>query len=193
MDEAELIKRSQKGDLDSFNRLVEAYQGYIYNLTLRMLGRRDAADDATQEAFISAYRNMGKFRGGNFKIWLYRIASNVCHDQWRKAKKEASISLDELVLNSERSLTNGRESPEEYALRRELGREIQKGLETLPQDQRMAVVLSDVQGLSYEETAQVLHCPVGTVRSRLSRGRANLRDFLLKKRELLPGNLRHYK
>lgn len=179
--------------MDSFNRLVEAYQGYIYNLTLRMLGRRDAAEDATQEAFISAYRNMGKFRGGNFKIWLYRIASNVCHDQWRKAKKEASTSLDELVLNLERSLTNGRESPEEYALRRELGREIQKGLETLPQDQRMAVVLSDVQGLSYEEMAQVLHCPVGTVRSRLSRGRANLRDFLLKKRELLPGNLRHYK
>lgn len=193
MDEAELIKRSQKGDLDSFNRLVEAYQGYIYNLTLRMLGRRDAAEDATQEAFISAYRNMGKFRGGSFKMWLYRIASNVCHDQWRKAKKEASISLDELVLNSERSLTNGRESPEEYALRRELGQEIQKGLETLPQDQRMAVVLSDVQGLSYEEMAQVLNCPVGTVRSRLSRGRANLRDHLLKKRELLPGNLRHYK
>ena len=193
MDEAELIKRSQKGDLDSFNRLVEAYQGYIYNLTLRMLGRRDAAEDATQEAFISAYRSIGQFRAGSFKAWLYRIASNVCHDQWRKAKKEASISLDELVLNSERSLTNGRESPEEYALRRELGREIQKGLETLPQDQRMAVVLSDVQGLSYEEMTQVLHCPVGTVRSRLSRGRANLRDFLLKKRELLPGNLRHYK
>lgn len=176
MDEGELVRSSREGNLDSFNRLVELYQRQVYNLALRMLGGSDAAEDATQDAFFSAWRNLSGFRGGNFRAWLLRIAANVCRDQLRKLKRHPSISLEALLLEPD-NLPSG-ESAEDYALRRELGGEIQKGLASLPQEQRLAVILSDIQGLTYEEIAQVMGCSLGTVKSRLNRGRIQLRDYL---------------
>lgn len=174
MDELELIERSKQGDVDAFNRLVLMYQTQVYNVALRMLGNPQTAEDVTQEAFISAFRNIRRFRGGSFRAWLLHIAANAARDQFRSMKRRPSLSLDTLKADPADS-----EAVETHALRRELGEEISRGLAQLPPDQRLAVVLSDIQGLSYEEMAQAMDCSVGTVKSRLSRGRAQLRDYLI--------------
>jgi len=187
VDEDELIRGSKEGDLDSFNKLVEGYQRPLYNLAWRMLGDSHAAEDATQDAFLSAWRSIGSFRGGNFKAWLLRITANVCRDHLRKLKRRSFTSLEAMLLEPEGLPSS--ESPEDYVLRREIGEQIQKGLASLPSEQRLAVILSDIQGLSYEEMSQVMDCSLGTVRSRLSRGRAQLRDYLVE-RELFPHKFR---
>lgn len=176
MGEAELIRRSQEGDLSAFNQLVETYQRGAYNIALRLLGNVDAAQDATQDAFLSAWRAIGKFRGGSFKAWLWRIVTNACRDQLRSLRRRPTTSLDALPIEP----GNAAHSPEDYASRLELGEEIQKGLASLPLDQRLAVILCDIQGLSYEEIAQVTRTSLGTVKSRISRGRAQLRDYLVR-------------
>ncbi len=186
MDELALVTRSQQGDLDAFNNLVLAFQGQAYNLAVRMLGDSASAEDATQDAFISAYRNIGGFRGGNFRAWLLRIVSNACLDHLRAGKRRRTEPLDPLVLDP----PSHEELPEDYAVRQELGEEIRKGLDTLPPDQRLAIILVDMQGLDYEEAAQVMQSNLGTVKSRLSRGRARLRDHLRTRPELLPASIR---
>ena len=191
MDEQDLISRSKSGDVEAFNLLVEQYQRMVYNLALRMLGNAEAAEDASQDTFISAYKAIGKFRGGSFKSWVLRIAANSCHDKLRVARRYRVVSLDTLLLEPDELLqANNNESPEDYALRRELGRFLNEGLSLLPEDQRLAVILSDVQGLSYEEVAQATGSSLGTVKSRLNRGRTRLRDFLLQREELLPSKFR---
>ena len=191
MDEQDLISRSKSGDVEAFNLLVEQYQRMVYNLALRMLGNAEAAEDASQDTFISAYKAIGKFRGGSFKSWVLRIAANSCHDKLRVARRYRVVSLDTLLLEpDELHQANNNESPEDYALRRELGRFLNEGLTHLSEDQRLVVILSDVQGLSYEEVAQATGCSLGTVKSRLNRGRTRLRDFLLQREELLPSKFR---
>jgi RNA polymerase sigma-70 factor (ECF subfamily) len=187
MDESELIRRSKQGDLDSFNRLVELHQRQAYNLAWRMLGQVEAAEDATQDAFLSAWKGILGFRQGNFRAWLLSIVANACKDQLRARRRRPVISTDELELEA---LPSGGESPEEYVLRQELVAEIQRGLATLPPNQRLAIILRDLQGLSYEEIAQATARSLGTVRSRLSRGRAHLRDYLLRRGELLGSQFR---
>ena len=186
MDEVQLIALSRQGDVDSFNRLVEAYQRQVYNLALRMLGTVEAAQDATQEAFISAWRGIGRFRGGNFRSWLLSIVANACRDEFRRRGRRPTISLDDLALEPENH-------SDDFARRLELGEVIQGGLSRLTPDQRLAIILSDVQGLSYEEMAQAMRCSLGTVRSRLSRARAHLKDYLLEQGELSPQEFRHNK
>jgi RNA polymerase sigma factor (sigma-70 family) len=191
MDEQDLISRSKSGDVEAFNLLVEQYQRMVYNLALRMLGNAEAAEDACQDTFISAYKAIGKFRGGSFKSWVLRIAANSCHDKLRVARRYRVVSLDTLLLEpDELHQANNNESPEDYALRRELGRFLNEGLTHLPEDQRLVVILSDVQGLSYEEVAQATGSSLGTVKSRLNRGRTRLRDFLRQREELLPSKFR---
>jgi len=193
MDEKALIDAARRGDVGSFNRLVLNYQSMAYNLAYRILGNRDAAADATQDAFLSVFKAIGKFRGGSFKAWLLRIVTNACYDQLRLKQRRPATSLDALlVLESApvQSLTDPGESPEEYAVRQELNRAIQVGIGTLPPEQRIALVLSDVQGLSYQEIAEVTGASLGTVKSRLSRARGKMRDFLLEQRELLPSQYR---
>ena len=194
MEEQELISRSRAGDVEAFNLLVERYQRSAYNLALRMLGNTEAAEDATQDAFLSAYRAIGKFRGGSFKAWILRITANSCHDKMRVSRRARVTSLDTLLeVSGELPLGDDAESPEDYVLRRELGRFLSEGLVYLPEDQRLAVILCDIQGLSYEEICQVTGSSLGTVKSRLNRGRARLRDFLLQRRELLPPEFRQDK
>lgn len=184
MEDGDLILRSKEGDVDAFNLLVEKYQRQVYNLALRMLGEASAAEDATQDAFLSAFRGIGRFRGGSFRAWLLRITANACRDQMRFWRRRPTTSLDALVVEPE--VDRGAQSPEDYALRRELGNEIARALAVLRADQRLAVILYDIQGLSYEEVAQVMNCSLGTVKSRLSRGRARLRYYLGQHWELLP-------
>ncbi|MEE8372961.1 MAG: sigma-70 family RNA polymerase sigma factor [Dehalococcoidia bacterium] len=191
MEEQDLISRSKEGDVQAFNELVERYERLVYNVVLRMMGDSAAAEDVTQDTFVSAYKAIGKFRGGNFKSWLLRIATNNCRDRFRSAQRSRAMSLDALMLQSEPpSLADDSESPEDHALRRELGQALNEGLRSLPPDQRLIVVLCDIQELSYEEASEAAGCSLGTVKSRLNRGRTRLRDFMLTRRELLPAEFR---
>ena len=182
MEEDELIQRAKEGDLDCFNQLVERYQREVYNLSLRMLSNASAAEDATQDAFFSAFRGIGKFRGGSFRAWLFRIAANSCRDQLRSLRRRPTTSLDDLPLE----LESDQPSPEDFAMRQELGEEIKRALAALPPDQRLAVILRDIEGLDYEEISQVTGSSLGTVKSRINRGRARLRHHLEQRRELFP-------
>lgn len=195
--ERELVARSQRGDRDAFNRLVERHQAGAYAVALRMLGDADAAADVTQDAFFSAYRAIGSFKGASFRAWLYRIVSNGCYDYWRAQKRRPATSL-EAALESEhdeeqghggdahlpQALVDATADPERLALRAETIEQIQVALLRLPAEQRLAVILSDIQGLSYDEIARVMETSLGTVKSRIARGRGHLRDLLTRQGEL---------
>jgi RNA polymerase sigma-70 factor (ECF subfamily) len=191
-DEEWLIERARRGDLEAFNRLVDRYQVAVFNLCLRMLGRRESAEDATQETFLSAYRAIGRLQGSHVGAWFLRIAANCSYDELRRRKRRPASSLDDLLDDPDRPLplpANDR-GPEEESLRSELRQSIERALLSLPADQRLAVVLCDVQGLSYEEIAEVMRSSLGTVKSRVSRGRAKMRALLRDAREPFPDALR---
>ena len=194
MNEPALIASARQGDLDAFNTLVVAYQHQVYNLAYRIMGDEASASDATQEAFVSAYKHMQSFRGESFKSWMFRIVTNACYDELRRRKRRPATSLEGLVDGSETELEydipDDSASPEERVEQRELADAIQAGIDTLPPDQRITLVLSDVQGMSYEEIAAITGVNLGTVKSRLSRARAKLRDYLLASEELLRGSVR---
>jgi len=193
MDEASLIAAAQQGKVDAFNELVLAYQQQVYNLAYRILGDPASAADAAQDAFISAFENIGRFRGGSFKSYLLRIVSNRCYDELRRWKRRPATSFEdfgEVDEDANPALTNGGERPEDYAERQEMARVIQAGIETLPPDQRITLALSDVQGLSYQEIAEAMEVSLGTVKSRLARARGKLRDYLQAQGELLPARYR---
>ena len=190
MDEQTLLQASKKGDAGAFNCLVEHYQTSIYNVALRMVGDSAVAEDITQETFVSAYRALHTFSAGNFRAWLFRIATNACRDHLRSAQVRRNVSLDGLVESPTFNVASEDESPEDYVVRRELSGFIQDSLLTLPEDQRMVLVLVDVQAFSYDEAAQALRTPVGTVKSRLSRAREAMRAALSTQRELLPAQIR---
>jgi RNA polymerase sigma-70 factor (ECF subfamily) len=193
MDEQALIRAAQRGDLNAFNELVLLYQRQVYNLAYRIMGDGDSAADATQEAFISAYRAIGGYRGGSFRAWLMRIVTNACYDELRRRKRRPSSSLEALYVTDVAPgevLMSESESPEAYAQRQDLHRTLHAGLQTLPQEQRATLVLSDVQGYSYQEIAEITGVSLGTVKSRLSRARVKMRDYLLAQEELLPAAYR---
>jgi len=193
MDEFALIAAAQQGDRQAFNDLVIQYQTLVYNVAYRILDDQDFAADATQEAFISAYRGIGHFRGGSFKGWLMRIVTNACYDQLRAKKRRPTASLEAVSFTDpEETQVQGErpQRPEEYFDQKELGQVIQRGLNVLPPDQRAVVVLADIQEMAYEEVATTLRISLGTVKSRLNRGRRKLRDFLQANAELLPARYR---
>lgn len=182
VEQDELIRRAREGDLDCFNQLVELYQTVVYSVSLRMLGNAAAAEDATQEAFISAFRGMARFRGGSFRAWLLCITSNACRDQLRSLRRRPTTPLEDVAFQ----LEDGQSSPERHAARRELGAAIRQALAAIPPDQRLAVILRDIEGLEYEEIARATGASLGTVKSRINRGRTRLRGLLQAQRELLP-------
>ncbi|WP_129627307.1 sigma-70 family RNA polymerase sigma factor [Candidatus Oscillochloris fontis] len=193
-EEERIIESAQRGDVEAFNQLVRLYESRVYNLCYRMLGDAEAAADVAQDTFISAYRNLGRFRGGLFRSWLLRIATNACYDVLRARKRRPSTSLDALGTSDDEGrgfdLPDPHEHPDEVALRHELAAAIQQGLAQLPEDQRVVIILSDIQGMAYDEIAAITATSLGTVKSRLSRGRARLRD-ILRAGELLPAKFRH--
>jgi RNA polymerase sigma factor (sigma-70 family) len=195
MDEAALIFSAQRGSLDSFNQLILIYQDAVYGQAYRLMGENEPAQDATQEAFISAYRSLASYRGGSFKAWLLRIVTNACYDELRRRKRHPTTSLepldaDEEEIESPRWQADPGESPEAETERGELGDAIQHCLDNLPVDFRLVVVLVDIQGMDYGEAAAVVGKPVGTVKSRLARARTRLRDCLQGVWELLPAQFR---
>jgi RNA polymerase sigma-70 factor (ECF subfamily) len=191
--ETALVARSRRGDVAAFNALVERYQAMAYAIALRMLGDPDAAADVTQDAFFSAYRAIQSFRGASFRAWLLRIVSNACFDVFRARGRQPTSSLDELLDNetsadaaTPAALIDSSWDPERAVLRAEVIAAIQGALLQLPGDQRLAVILSDVQGLPYEEIARIMDSPLGTVKSRIARARAHLRTILAQRPELFP-------
>jgi RNA polymerase sigma-70 factor (ECF subfamily) len=192
--EARALEAAQRGDVAAFNELVLAHQTAVYNVALRTLGSPEDAADATQEAFLSAFRAIREFRGGSFKAWVLRIAVNACYDILRRRQRRPASSL-ELVLEggeSDPGLADRQVGPERAALGVETAAQVQAALLLLPDEQRTLVVLCDVQGLSYEEAAEATGAALGTVKSRLSRARARLREELTRRGEL-PGELeRHH-
>ncbi len=192
MDEQALIHAARQGSVPAFNQLVLSYQGLAYNVAYRVLGSEDAANDATQDAFVSAFKAMRTFRGGSFKAWLLRIVTNKCYDQLRAKRRRPTTRIDDTEIEADYLgyLTDPGESPDEYVERQALAQVLQRAILALPAHQRTIVVLSDVQGLNYQEIADVLDVSLGTVKSRLSRARASLRDSLQAHRELLPPQYR---
>jgi RNA polymerase sigma-70 factor (ECF subfamily) len=192
MDETALIQQAKEGDVNAYNRLVLHYQQLVYNVTYRIMGEPQSAEDATQEAFISAYKSLNKFRGGNFKAWLLRIATNACYDELRRRKRRPQSSLDELTEENESFafMRDPAEGPEAHQQKMDLARAIEDCLQTLPEDQRVTAVLCDVEGYDYNEIAAITSVSLGTVKSRVSRARAKLRDCLQRVQELLPASYR---
>jgi len=180
----ELIYRvAEHGDLNAFNHLVRMYQGTVYNVAYRILSDSEDAADATQNAFLAAYRNIGNFRGGSFRAWILRIVTNQCYDILRGSKNAAKISLDDDEHGTENYYEQWLAhksglSPEEAIQKTDFKKAIQKGLFNMPSELRAVVVLIDIHGLEYQEVSRVLRKPLGTVKSRLSRGRAQLRKYL---------------
>jgi len=180
--EETLIQAARRGDLEAFNSLVLMHQERVYNLAYRILGDQAGAADATQEAFILAYRHIRRFRTGSFYAWLYRIVTNVCYDAIRYHKRRPTVSLthlsDAVDEDREFDLPAHEDGPEAVLHRHELAALLQRHIAALPIDQRTVLVLSDVQGLSDKEIAGITRSNIGTVKSRLSRARAKLRRSL---------------
>ena len=193
--------QDRKGAFYCFNCIVTSFQSPAYSLACRILNDRHLAEDAVQESLTSAYRSFGQFRGDNLRGWLMRIVTNSCRDMLRASRSRPSVPLDPVATEPDSddgalaaaNLPSDQESPEEFAERGELRRTIVVGLDSLPEERKMAILLVDVEGFSYEETATALNCSVGTVKSRISRGRRELRDFLKDAGELLPSGLRQEK
>ncbi len=190
--EQAIIARAQAGELAAFNLLVEKYQQLAYSMAYRVLQDPDAAADIVQESLIKAYRALGGFQGGNFKSWLMRIVVNSCYDLLRVQKRTATESIDDspIDLDYAAQLTDHSEGPADHAERMELNHYLELGIRALPAEQRMVLVLCDIHGYSYEEIAEMTGFAMGTVKSRISRARQKLRDFLLQNPELLPASFR---
>ncbi len=178
--EAGFVRRARAGDLDAFNELVELHQRAVYNLCLRMLGSQAAAEDAAQDAFLSAFRHAAGFRGASFRAWLMRIAANACTDELRRRARRPALSLDRPPPGTDDppDVADPAAGPETLALRGEQERVVQAALLRLPEDQRLAVIMCDLQGFAYEEIAEATRTSIGTVKSRIARGRDKLRREL---------------
>jgi RNA polymerase sigma-70 factor (ECF subfamily) len=186
----ELVARSMGGDLDSFNQLVLRWERPIYALAYRVIGREEDARDVCQEAFLRAFRALKGFKGqAKFSSWLYRITLNLCRDWIRRERRQpiaqAPEGVDLIELASESTPT---ESIEELVARREIGRAVARAMADLPDEQRTAIILKEYHGLTFQEIADLLDCPLSTVKTRLYQGLTVLRKQLA--REGVPGMAR---
>lgn len=195
MNEQALITDAQGGDLDAFNALILHYQDSVFHTALRILGDEEQAADATQDAFISAFKSIQSFRGGSFKAWLMRTVTNACYDELRRKKRRPTTPLepdtdDGDEMDSPRWLADPNMTPDQQAEADELEHAIQHCLDNLPLDFKTVVVMADIQGMDYLEVASAVRVPLGTIKSRLARARLRLRECLQGFAELLPASFR---
>ncbi len=186
-----LVAKARSGNVAAFEQLVLAYEKKVYNLAFRMMGNSEDASDVVQETFLRAFSSLRSFRGdSSFSTWVYRIVSNICLDELRKRSRQRVSSLDEPVEGQDgemiRQVADPSPGPEDALQRTETREQIQRGIASLQEDHRVIVVLRDVQGLSYEEIAQVLGLSLGTVKSRLNRARLALKKRLEATELLIP-------
>ncbi len=189
------VRQAREGDQEAFRHLVEAYEKKVLALTLRMCKHKEDAAEAAQEAFLAAWQGLPFFRGeAAFSTWLYRLASNACVDLLRKEgrhRAHAGPSLDDEELPL--PLPDDGPTPQEAAERREMREQVERGLRQLPEEYRQALILREIQQLSYEEISKVLEVDLGTVKSRINRGRRRLREFLTENGNLFspPASKKH--
>ncbi len=184
-DERMLVKKAQKGDGKAFEILMEEYFKKIYNIALRMTNNADDAADMTQEVMIKLFRNIGSFKGDSkFSTWVYRVATNTCLDELKKMRRHSHASLNAEIDTGEGEVAIEVEdtapTPEERAERSELKGMVAAAVEKLSPDHRAAIILRDIRGFSYDEIARILNCSEGTVKSRISRARAQLKAVIEK-------------
>lgn len=184
--EQEWVAAARQGDQKAFEELVRLYEKRVLALTQRMCKNPEDAAEAAQEAFFAAWQGLKSFRGeSSFSTWLYRLASNACVDRLRReGRRRNAVSLDDEELNLD--IPSSISSPQEEAERRELGERIGEGLRALPPEYRAVLILREIHQLRYEEIAGALGLDVGTVKSRISRGRKRLRRFLLESGNFSP-------
>jgi RNA polymerase sigma-70 factor (ECF subfamily) len=182
-----LIERARGGDLDAFNDLVTCYQDHLYSLVVRMVPDRDQAADAVQEAFFSAYRNLNGFRGGSVRSWLSRICVNAAMDAQRAKKRRPVQPYPELEDDTWQPRAGDEADPVRIVLKDERSRVLTEALARITADQRAAILLFDVEGYDYAEIAEMTAVSLGTVKSRIHRGRLALRALLDDRMELFRG------
>ena len=176
----ELVARSRGGDLDSFNQLVLRWERPIYALAYRVIGREEDARDVSHETFLRAFRALGGFKGqAKFSSWLYRITLNLCRDWMRRERRtpvsQAPEGVDIIELAGEGEPA---ESIDDVVARKQLGRAVEKAMAMLPEDQRTAIIMKEYHGLTFQEIADLLDCPLSTVKTRLYQGLSVLRKQL---------------
>ena len=196
--EKDLIRRAKQGDMLAFEELILQHEKIVYNVALRMMNHSEDARDISQEVFLKAYRNLANFdERSAFSTWLYRITHNTCIDEMRKRKGKQSYSLEDELENEDgsmqRQIADEGDTPEESLLREEQKSEILQALDTLSEEHKAAIILRDVKGLSYEEISEILELSLGTVKSRISRARNQLKTEILKMREQSDKSVRHKK
>ncbi len=179
----EMIAQVQAGDRNAFDQLVSEYQTRVVNIAYGMLSDREDAYDAAQEVFIKIYKNIGGFRMDSaLSTWIYTITRNVCTDFLRKRKE--AVSLDAEDENRPKTEPEDQKhTPEARIEQTETQRMVREAIAQMDENYRLVITLYDLEGLSYDEIAQIIGCPVGTVKSRLSRARENLKQYFLKNRE----------
>ncbi len=180
-----LISRAKQGDMAAFEMLVEQHEKIVYNVTLRMMNHSEDAKDISQEVWVKAFRSIANFdERSAFSTWIYRIAVNTCIDEMRKRKGKQSFSLDQELEDEEGTwkyeVADDGETPEESLLRKETKNEIILALETISEDYKTVFVLRDMQGLSYDEIAEITGLALGTVKSRISRARNYIKEEIFK-------------
>lgn len=183
MNEEQLINRAQSGDKKAFELLINDHFKKIYNIAFRIAGNADDASDMTQEVMIKLFRNIGSFGGNSkFSTWVYRVATNTCLDELKKLRRHSAYSINNEIDTGEGELLYEVEdtapTPDKLAEKSELSGIVAKAINSLSAEHRIVITLRDIQGFSYEETAKIIGCSEGTVKSRISRARASLKKIL---------------
>ena len=179
----ELVARSMAGDADSFNELVRRWERPIYALAYRQIGREEDARDVCQETFLRAYRALNGFRGqAKFSSWLYRIALNLCRDWMRRDRRTPLVPVpDDMDLAELAAVRGPAETIEDHVARKDLARTVERAMARLPEEQRTAILLKEYHGLTFQEIADVVGCPLSTVKTRLYQGLVVLRRELARR------------
>jgi RNA polymerase sigma-70 factor (ECF subfamily) len=184
MDDRDLAGRARRGDPEAFTQLMMQYQVPVYNMALRMVGRPDDAADIAQEAFTRAWVKIRTLRDAPFKSWLFQIAANLCYDHFRRGRRYGEMPDEE--TNKVIGLGIATPDPQERAEASERNRLVRESIEALEPDMRLAIVLRDVNGMAYDEIAAVLRVPLGTVKSRIARARAQVQERLQQHPDFFP-------
>ena len=178
LSDTQIIERTLSGETDAFNMLVRRWERQIYGLTLRMLGRDEEAKDATQETFLSAYRNLSKFRGeAKFSSWIYRIALNICNTKLRGRSRQL-ISIDEQHEESGFEIAASEEDLGSRLQQEQVARHVRRALQGLPAEMRQVIIMKEYEGLKFSEIAEILGIPLSTVKTRMYTGLSELRKRL---------------
>ena len=185
-DDRDLVGRARRGDREAFTQLIVQYQVPLYNMALRMVGRPDDAADIAQEAFLRAWEKIRSLRDAPFKSWLFQIAANLCYDHFRRGRRYG-VMPDEETSNVI-GLGIATPDPQERAEASERNRLVRDSIQALDPDMRIAIVLRDVNGMAYDEIASVLRVPLGTVKSRIARARAQVQEHLQQHPDFFPAS-----